>query len=108
VTGSSPRTWFEEFGGLEGVLLNAEEGRVLLRFERWGVSPFPKMDTKLDAEIEATLEVRLRTDAEGVLLYLEGLGDVMLMTREARCFCAGVATDVSDMTRAPGLRYGFR
>jgi hypothetical protein len=76
-------------------------GRPLVELEV-AVSPFPKTDTKLDAEIEATLEVRLRTDAEGVLLYMEGLGDVKLMTGEAWCFCEGVATDVSDMTRAPG------
>jgi hypothetical protein len=88
------------FWGLEGALLGAGEGRVLLCFEGWGVSPFPRTDAELDAGIEATLEVRTRTDAEGVFLCFEGLGDVKLMTGEARCFCGGVGTDVSDMTRA--------
>jgi hypothetical protein len=46
---------------------------VLLHFEGWGVSPFPKTDTdsELDARIEAMLKVRTRTDAEGVFLCLD-------------------------------------
>ncbi|KAJ8582072.1 hypothetical protein M405DRAFT_846652 [Rhizopogon salebrosus TDB-379] len=98
--------------GLEGVVAVLWLGRRVVGhgggegatpyFEGWGVLPFPKTDAELDAGIEATLEVRIRTDTEGVFLCLEGLRDVKLMTGEAGCFCEGVATDVSDMRGAPG------
>ena len=58
------------FSGLEGALLDAGEGRVLL-FSKVGA--FHHSRRRMDTGIEATLEVRIRTDTEGVFLCLEGL-----------------------------------
>jgi hypothetical protein len=69
---------------------------VLLHSEGWGTSPFPKTDAHRNRSNigEAHAYGRGRS-----ILVLE---EIKLLTGEARCFCEGVVTDISDMTGARG------